>query len=90
MEDVAAATWAAAEWISQIGRQAANTVAGEDIYFANDKAKCQSVRGSPDAKAKLTAPFFNLVSQLNIIRLKVSIDHYAGTGRRHRHYAGDT
>lgn len=61
VEDVAAASWAAAEWVASIGREEANKVAGEDIYFANDKAKVQEVKGAPDPKAKLTAPLFNLV-----------------------------
>ncbi|KAF8522110.1 NAD-P-binding protein [Hysterangium stoloniferum] len=61
VEDVAAASWAAAEWMGSIGRAEANKIAGEDIYFANDKAKIQDVKGAPDQKAKLTAPLFNLV-----------------------------
>jgi len=61
VEDVAAASWAAAEWIGKIGREEAAKLAGEDIYYANDKAKIQDVKGAPDPKAKLTAPLFNLV-----------------------------
>ncbi|KAF8580694.1 hypothetical protein K439DRAFT_1648132 [Ramaria rubella] len=61
VEDVASASWAAAEWMAPLGRKEANKLAGEDIYFANDKAKLQEVKGAADPKAQLTAPLFNLV-----------------------------
>jgi hypothetical protein len=61
---VAAAGWAAAEWMSSKGRQQANKEAGEDIYFANDKAAVKTVKGCPNPTAKLTAPLFNLVSSV--------------------------
>lgn len=64
VEDVAVASWAAAEWMSKVGRQEGNRVAGEDIYFCNDKVKIQTVKGAPDPKVKLTAPLFNLVSHV--------------------------
>lgn len=60
-DDVAGACWAAAEWISPLGRAQANKLAGEDIYFSNDKAYVGQVQGMPDQKVKLTAPLFNLV-----------------------------
>ncbi|KIJ37720.1 hypothetical protein M422DRAFT_211199, partial [Sphaerobolus stellatus SS14] len=60
-EDVAGACWTAAEWMSKLGRQEANKIAGENIYFANDKSKFGQVLGMPDPKSKLTAPLFNVV-----------------------------
>jgi len=60
-EDLAGACWTAAEWISKIDRAQANKIAGENIYFANDKSKFGEIEGMPDPKAKLTAPLFNLV-----------------------------
>ena len=62
VQDVAGASWAAAVWMAEIGREAGDKMAGEDIYFANEKTKIQDVKGVPDPKAKLTAPLFNLVS----------------------------
>ncbi|GJJ11992.1 hypothetical protein Clacol_006230 [Clathrus columnatus] len=61
VDDVAAACWTAAEWMAKTGRAEANKVAGENIYFANDKNKVANVQGVPDPKIELTAPLFNLI-----------------------------
>jgi len=60
-EDVAGASWAVAEWMAKLGRAEADRVAGEDIYFANDKDKVKDVKGAPAPSEKLVAPLFNLV-----------------------------
>lgn len=64
VDDVAAACWTAAEWMAITGRAEANKIAGENIYFANEKSKIASVQGVPDPKAELIAPLFNLVRYL--------------------------
>jgi len=61
VDDVAGASWAAALWMESLGRAEANRVAGEEIYFANDKEKVKSVKYAPQSSEALTAPLFNVV-----------------------------
>jgi hypothetical protein len=59
--DVAGAIWACAEWMGPLGRKEANTIAGEEIIFHNDKSKIKTIDGVPPHDKKLIAPLFNLV-----------------------------
>lgn len=60
-DDVAGGLWAAAEWMSRVGRTEALSVAGEEIYWRNDKNKVREVTGMPPHDRKIFAPLFNLV-----------------------------
>ena len=67
VEDVAGSLWACAEWMAKTGRKEADSIAGEEILFKNDKSKIRELQGegvvglvSPDTKC--IAPAFNLVS----------------------------
>lgn len=67
VEDVAGALLACAEWIAKTGRKEANSIAGEEVVFKNDKSKikelqAQGVQGLVGADRKCIAPAFNLVS----------------------------
>lgn len=66
VDDVAAAVWALAGWMSGVGRIEANTIAGEDIQ-TNEKSKVKDIEGVPDHNIKIVAPLFNLVRPLRII-----------------------
>ncbi|THH13609.1 hypothetical protein EW146_g6637 [Bondarzewia mesenterica] len=61
VDDLASTLWACAEWIAPIGRAEADKIAGEEIYFRNDKSKVDEVQGMPPADKKIIAPLFNLV-----------------------------
>ena len=61
-EDVAGGLWAAAEWMSRVGREEALKLAREEIYWKNDKSKVTEVTGMPPPETKVIAPLFNLVS----------------------------
>ena len=61
VDDVAGASWACAEWMATLGLEAANSRAGEQIYFHNDKKKVKEVEGMSSHDQKLSAPLFNLV-----------------------------
>ena len=61
-DDVAGGLWAAAEWMSRVGREEALKLAGEEIYWKNDKSKVTEVKGMPSPETKVVAPLFNLVS----------------------------
>jgi hypothetical protein len=61
VDDVAGASWACAQWMAGLGREAANTRAGEQVVFHNDKKQVQEVEGMPAHDQKLVAPLFNLV-----------------------------
>jgi hypothetical protein len=54
--------WACAKWMAPLGRQSADSQAGEEIAFHNDKKKVKEVEGMPAHNAKLVAPLFNLAS----------------------------
>ncbi|KAI0934471.1 hypothetical protein AcV5_006302 [Taiwanofungus camphoratus] len=59
--DVAGAMWACAEWMTKVGgRAAANTEAGEEIPFKNEKGKADEVEGMIGPAQKVLAPLFNL------------------------------
>jgi hypothetical protein len=60
--DVAGAIWACAEWMGPLGRKEANTIAGEEIIFHNDKKIVAEVDGMSPHNQKLIAPLFNIVS----------------------------
>jgi hypothetical protein len=61
-DDVAGGLWAAAEWMSRVGREEALRLAREEIYWRNDKSKVTEVAGMPPPEMKVVAPLFNLVS----------------------------
>lgn len=64
IDDVAGALWACAEWMAPLGRKAADSLAGEEIIFHNERGKVKEVDGMPAHNTKLVAPLFNLVSKL--------------------------
>jgi hypothetical protein len=85
-DDVAGGLWAAAEWMSRVGRDEALTLAGEEIAWKNDKSKLAEVAGMPPPDKKIIAPLFNLVS---VITLFIGVDVFnrlfirrTTTGRR--------
>jgi len=59
-DDVAGGLWAAAEWMSGVGRDEALKLAGEEIAWKNDKSKLGEVTGMPPPDKKIIAPLFNL------------------------------
>ncbi|KAG6849334.1 hypothetical protein H0H93_009300 [Arthromyces matolae] len=79
--DVAAASWACAEWIAPIGRLEANILAGEEIIFHNDKKKTKEIEGIPSHDQKVVAPLFNLTddSKSTLLSVGEAITSYFGT-----------
>ncbi|KAF9456139.1 hypothetical protein BDZ94DRAFT_1276439 [Collybia nuda] len=71
IDDVAGALWACAEWMAPLGRKAANSLAGEEIIFHNEKKKVKEVEGMPAYNTKLIAPLFNLVDESNSTLLSI-------------------
>jgi hypothetical protein len=69
-DDVAGSLWAAAKWMASIGRKEADSLAGEEIIFHNDKRNLTEVEGMPPHDKKLIAPVFNVVSFLSLDRLR--------------------
>ncbi|KAF9001941.1 hypothetical protein BDQ17DRAFT_1390891 [Cyathus striatus] len=65
VDDVAGAAWASAQWMANLGRVAADQLAGEEIIFHNDKSKVKEIEGIPPHNQKLVAPLFNLVDDSN-------------------------
>lgn len=61
VEDVAGGMWACAEWMAKLGRKDANSIAGEEIVFKNDKSKAKEVEGMAPPEQKCIAPLFNIV-----------------------------
>lgn len=61
-DDLSGATFATAEWMSGLGRQKADAVAGETIIFHNQKSNVKKVEGMVAHDEKVIAPLFNLVS----------------------------
>lgn len=51
-----------AEWMSRVGWDEALKLAGEEIFWRNDKNKMTEVTGMPPPDKKIIAPLFNLVS----------------------------
>jgi len=70
VDDVAAAVWALAGWMSGVGRIEANTIAGEGIQ-TNEKSKVKDVEGVPDHNLKIVAPLFNLVDDTHSTLLSI-------------------
>jgi hypothetical protein len=62
VDDVAGALFACAEWMAQHSRQKADSLAGEQIIFHNEKNKVAEVEGMVPHDRKVIAPVFNLVS----------------------------
>ena len=62
VDDVAQCLWVCSQWMSGLGRAEADKIAGEEIFFNNDKSKVNEVTGMPPATQKIIAPLFNLVS----------------------------
>ena len=83
-DDVAGGLWAAAEWMSGVGRAEALNVAGEEIYWRNDKNKVREVAGMPPPEGKIFAPLFNLVGIIScrLSRRKTDFDRRTITGPR--------
>lgn len=61
VDDIAGALWACAQWMAPLGRKAANSLAGEEIRFHNEKKKVKEVESMPPHNQDLVAPLFNLV-----------------------------
>lgn len=55
--------------MAKVGRKEADSIAGEEIIFHNEKSKVQEVEGMVPADRKCIAPLFNLVSSLVGFRL---------------------
>ncbi|KAI0080603.1 hypothetical protein K474DRAFT_1657758 [Panus rudis PR-1116 ss-1] len=66
VEDVAGAMWTLAEWMAGIGRKEANSIAGEEILFKNDKNKAKEVEGMVPPTTTVIAPLFNLEDDSNV------------------------
>ena len=66
MLDVAGAAWASANWMALLGRKSANQIAGQTIFFHNDKNKVKEVDGMLPPSEKPVAPIFNLVLHLSL------------------------
>jgi hypothetical protein len=62
--DIAGGLWACAEWMASLGRTEADSLAGEEILFHNDKSKVAEVTGMPPHDQKLIVPLFNLVNAI--------------------------
>lgn len=62
VDDIAGAMWACAQWMAKIGRQEADSIAGEEIPFKNEKSKVNEVEGMIPHSQKVVAPLFNIVS----------------------------
>ena len=55
MDDIAGAMWAAAEWMAKTGRKEADSLAGEEIPFKNDKSKTAEVESMVPPSQKVIA-----------------------------------
>ena len=94
VEDVAGGMWACAVWMAGIGRKEADSIAGEEILFRNDKSKAKQVEGMVAPDRKCIAPLFNIVSgyvQIDSFLLtevrnyvgRRQLRHHGGTGQHH-------
>lgn len=70
--DISGSMWACAEWMAPLGRKSADSIAGEEIVFHNEKSKIKTVEGMPPHDKKLVAPLFNLVDDSNSTLLSAS------------------
>jgi len=84
--DVAGAIWACAEWMGPLGRKEANTIAGEEIIFHNDKKIVAEVDGMSPHNQKLIAPLFNIVDDSNLTLAKAGSTVTALFGTTHEFY----
>jgi len=66
VDDISNGLWKCAKWVAQIGRNKANEVAGEDIWFAHEKSIVSGINGTVDPTRKLIAPLFNLVDDSDL------------------------
>jgi len=66
-DDVAGGLWAAAQWMSRVGRDGALKLAGEEIFWKNDKTKLSEVAGMQPPDKKIIAPLFNLVRSVTSV-----------------------
>ncbi|KAI0721618.1 hypothetical protein C8T65DRAFT_201291 [Cerioporus squamosus] len=81
VDDIVGAMWAAAEWMAKTGRTEANTLAGEEIVFKNEKSKVDEVEGMVPPSKKVVAPLFNIEddSKLTFVELGNVITSFFGT-----------
>jgi len=79
--DVAGAAWTSANWMAREGRKSANQIAGQALFFHNDKSKVKEVDGMIPPHEKPVAPIFNLVddSQSTLLSTGKIISAYFGT-----------
>lgn len=61
VDDIVGCMWACAQWIAGIGRQEANSIAGEEILCKSEKVKLRP-EGLPPPDKKCIAPLFSIVS----------------------------
>ncbi|KAJ7349273.1 hypothetical protein DFH08DRAFT_140209 [Mycena albidolilacea] len=80
-DDVAGAIWACAQWIAPLGRKEADSLAGEEIIFHNEKSKAGEVQGMAPPDKKLIAPLFNLVdnSESTLLSVGQTVTSFFGT-----------
>jgi len=71
VEDIANGLWTCAKWIAGVGREKANELAGEEIWFAHEKSKVSEVSGCIDPSRHVTAPLFNLVDDTELTQDKL-------------------
>ncbi|KAJ8519898.1 hypothetical protein ONZ45_g3222 [Pleurotus djamor] len=81
VEDIAGGMWSCASWIAPLGREKANSLAGETIPFHNEKAKVIGVEGMASPDANLTAPLFNLAddSDSTLVSVGETVTSFFGT-----------
>lgn len=79
--------WACAQWMAKTGRAEANTIAGEDIPFRNEKSKVSEVEGMIPHNQKVVAPLFNIVSSPRVMFPPIPT-HTRSTGGRLESLAG--
>ncbi|KAG1796780.1 uncharacterized protein HD556DRAFT_1359723 [Suillus plorans] len=81
IDDVSGGLWACAKWIASLGRQQANSTAGEKIYFHNDRTKVKDTEGTCIPDAQPVAPVFNLVddSEMTMAKGGSMITEFFGT-----------
>lgn len=61
IDDLSGAVFACAEWMAGLGRQKADSIAGETIHFHNEKSNVKKVDGMISHDVKVVAPLFNIV-----------------------------
>jgi len=84
--DVACGSWACAEWMARLGRKEANSLAGEEIIFHNDKKMVEEIKGMSPHDRKLIAPMFNLVDDSNLTLAKAGTTVAAFFGTTHEFF----